>query len=192
MNFTSPEVCQQSVDEILTALEDAKQKRKRRLNDNSDRRRKARLKARLDSSDFMHDDQFHPVLDISIHTSPTTEACCSTHDYVFLDPPLITNCQENIVTDDVLSSDIDDLTFEDLMMGNQPNNDHLLHPYTSIHIHSFSRRILRFIRQTNLSKNHTKDLIDLVQSALPQPNFLVKNYANLLEMLSGEMIHIPQ
>lgn len=82
----------------------------------------------------------------------------------------------------ILSSDGYD--FSDLMSYQQPNNLNL-HAYTSLNCSSFSQSIINFIRKANISKSNAQQLIDLIQSGLPQPNNLPYNYQNVLELLTG-------
>ncbi len=113
------------MNEIFAALHDAKRKKKRRLNDNSNRRRKARLKARLDRSDFtdfVHNDQSHAIPAVPAHTDPITETCPSVSDHPFILPPSVENCQEETFYNSASSPDVDHMTFEDLMARDQTDN----------------------------------------------------------------------
>ncbi|CAF3826433.1 unnamed protein product [Rotaria sp. Silwood1] len=57
---------------------------------------------------------------------------------------------------------------------------------------SFSKHLIEFIRNANVSKTHAEQLITLIQSGLPQPNTLPNNYSDLLKLLSVEDIFIKR
>ena len=63
-----------------------------------------------------------------------------------------------------------------------------LHHYTSIICISLSQNLIDFIRKANISKSYAERLINLIQSALLQPNTLLKNYNDLLKLSSGTII----
>ncbi|CAF2219173.1 unnamed protein product [Rotaria magnacalcarata] len=95
----------------------------------------------------------------------------------------ISNFNENNSAED--EDDLsDNYDFTDLMHYEQPDNLNL-HAYTSINCLSFSHNVINFIRNANISKSHAQQLIDLIQSGLPQPNNLPIYYLDVLELLSG-------
>ena len=95
---------------------------------------------------------------------------------------------EDFLQDELLSAD--DIGYEDLQSSSKTTHDvpsHSLHYHTELKTVDFCRSILLFIRKCNLSKTHVKDLLDVIHSALPQPNFLPKTLNNLVEMVSSKL-----
>jgi hypothetical protein len=81
-----------------------------------------------------------------------------------------------------------DAVLEDLMQSSGvsiASQSEALHNYTNVSVVDFCRSLVLFTRKSNLCKTHVKDLLDLINSALPQPNHLPTSVSSLLEKVSG-------
>jgi hypothetical protein len=87
------------------------------------------------------------------------------------------------------SSTYEYLDFDDIC-GHQEIPDLSLHSYTTPGCFSFTKRLIRFIREANISKSHANRLVALIHSVLPQPNTLPKTYYGILNSLSGNFVYL--
>ena len=106
-------------------------------------------------------------------------------------------CEETIENDvgqyveDIFDEDspwCSDAVLEDLMQSSGvpvASQSKALHNYTDVSVVDFCRSFVLFTRKSNLCKTHVKDLLDLINSALPQPNYLPTSVSSLLEKVSG-------
>lgn len=81
-----------------------------------------------------------------------------------------------------------DAVLEDLMQSSGvpvASQSKALHNHTDVSVVDFCRSLVVFTRKSNLCKTHVKDLLDLINSALPQPNYLPTSVSSLLEKVSG-------
>ncbi|CAF1297839.1 unnamed protein product [Rotaria sp. Silwood1] len=177
------------MNEIEIGLEYAKNKKKARLHKNNISRRKLRTKC---------NSILHPNDSIDIETSVITNLGLMTisSDENNMNQPDVRShsTSVNILSDqieeniDESSIGFDNLDFNDLMHHQEAENSNL-HEYTSMDCLSFSKHLIEFIRNANVSKTHAEQLITLIQSGLPQPNTLPNNYSDLLKLLSGNIIN---
>ncbi|CAF2104138.1 unnamed protein product [Rotaria magnacalcarata] len=172
--------------EVEIALQYAKNKKNNRLRRNNINRLIGRFKANACScSKDSMDMQSSVISSLSSMTITTDDVNNKIQPNELLSS--ISNFNENNSAED--EDDLsDNYDFTDLMHYEQPDNLNL-HAYTSINCLSFSHNVINFIRNANISKSHAQQLIDLIQSGLPQPNNLPIYYLDVLELLSGLEIH---
>jgi hypothetical protein len=106
-------------------------------------------------------------------------------------------CEESVEND--VGQDVEDMfdedspwcsdaVLEDLMQSSGTliaSQSKALHNHTDVSVVDFCRSLVLFTRKSNLCKTHVKDLLDLINSALPQPNHLPTSVSSLLEKVSG-------
>jgi hypothetical protein len=181
------------MDEIDIGLQYAKKKKRNRLNQNNIRRCNARSKLSSKSratSSFGIEQNFMVHFN-SMHLSTCAENNSSESHVLSCSTPVI-HLHEQIVqnNDDHQSNDeSDDLLFDDRVQGKEKPVQSL-HQHTSVDCLSFSKSLISFIRKANISKHHTEQLINLIQSSLPQPNSLPSNYSGIINLLSGDTIYL--
>ena len=171
------------------ALEYAKNKKKNRLNKNIIYHRMGRFKAHICScsKDSMNTESC-VISNLNSITIASNDENNKNQLNDLLSP--LSNLDESNPTEKVDESALTSYNydFSNLMHYQQPDNLNL-HIYTSINCLSFSQNIINFIRKANISKSHAQQLVDLIQSGLPQPNNLPNNYLDMLKLLSGFKTH---
>ena len=91
-----------------------------------------------------------------------------------------------LCSEEVLSSDdvtIEDMTSSTGIHDNLPSRP--IHFYTELTTTEFCRSLLLFIRKSNICKTHVKNLLHLLHSVFPQPNFLPRSLNDLVQEVSG-------
>jgi hypothetical protein len=185
------------MDEFIVALKYAKEKKLHRVKIYNFRRRQARLKAYPNSCSINAPDSEQDITSkfISMELSPSNEENMIQLDKLSSSRDVIDGDNKDKLDDDKDKSEgdnqvfyVDDLdTFEECVWFHEKKDDLTLHPYTTVKCFSFAEKLVYFVRHTNISKKHVRQLIGLIQSALPQPNNLPYTYSNLLELLSGNI-----
>ena len=157
---------------------------KRKSHDNA-RRRKKRGCCNVSPINFPLE---HQIANLSTKSSSSSSPTSSEESYSNEASNNFESDDLNDFLQDELLS-IDNIEFEDLQPSLKTSKDppsHCLHYYTELKTVDFCRSLLLFIRKCNLSKTHVKDLLDVIHTALPQPNFLPKTFSNLVEMVSSK------
>lgn len=174
------------MDEIGIALEYAKKKKAIRVNKNKISRRKIRSKCKsiLQPNDVLDIDPsvVKNLNSMAIGTPDNNDMNEHDGQSCFLSIGSINDQVEENVSEE--STGFDNSDFTNLM------HHHLieytnLHEYTTMDRLSFSKNLMEFIRNANIAKSNAEQLIALIQSGLPQPNTLPKNYSEILKLLSG-------
>jgi hypothetical protein len=181
------------MNEIDIALQYAKKKKRNRLNQNNIRRCNGRSKLYSNSraTNSLGIEQSVMVNFNSMNLS-TFDENNSSKPYDLSCSTSIINVDEQMAENNNYhqsNGTSDYLIFNDLV---QDKEKHVrsLHQDTSIDLLSFSKNLSTFIRKSNICKTRVHDLINLVQSSLPQPNSLPATYSRILELLSGNTIYL--
>jgi hypothetical protein len=179
------------MNEIEIALQYAKRKKLDRLNKNKVYRRRTRSNFRSDSYSINS-----PVIEQSVIQNMFSIKLMSPEETSVLRSQtpsgsiLIMNSNEKTAeNEDDLCSIVGDIHFDDFSQQQEISNLSL-HPYTSMSFFLFSKNLINFIRNANISKTHTEQLINLIQSGLPHPNTLPNTYSDLLNLLHGNTIYL--
>lgn len=179
------------MNEIELALEYARKRKTSRLKQNKLHRRQARAKcySNLSTSDSFDVEQSLMNNIFSKNFTLSNEEDSNEVNIPSVSPT--NNNEEKQISQNVDSppSTYEYLDFQDIC-GHQEIPDLNLHPYTNLGCFTFVKHLIDFIRKTNISKSHADDLIALIQSALSQPNTLPTTYSKILNLLSGNFVHL--
>jgi hypothetical protein len=162
---------------------------KRKIKDNS-RRRDKRLCPDMSS-------MISSLVDQVAELSPLSPADDSFTSLDELDCSEQRDDCESEFLDDFLHDDLlsmDDIEYADLQPSPKPRNDassHPLHYHTDLKTIDFCRSLLLFIRKSNLNKTHVNNLLNIISSALPEPNFLPTTLSKLVDMISSKLLLLP-
>lgn len=174
------------MNEIEIALEYAKQKKTTRSHKNNISRRNARLKCNsiLDSN---RTNAIDPCIITNFHSMAIhmfNNNNMNQYDPLSCSLPadnLNDSVEEN--ADEVL---ITPHSFDfSSRMHHHVKETLTLHKYTTMDRLLYSKNLIEFIRNANISKSSVAQLITLIQSGLPHPNTLPNNYAEILKLISG-------
>ena len=117
--------------------------------------------------------------------------CTYHHSYdIDFDSVLTGHCMEKTETD-VLDDDQED---DNLILLNEPFlSEHEqvpipLHPFTNLSTNEFCTSLFRTFREANLCKTYSSKMLQLIHSALPQPNNLPTSVNTLLKYIHGKLI----
>ena len=97
------------------------------------------------------------------------------HSYdIGFDPVLTGHCMEKAETD-VLDDDQEDdnlILLNELVLSEHEHVPLPLHPFTNLSTREFCTNLVRTFREANLCKTYSSRMLQLIHSALPQPNNL--------------------
>ncbi|CAF1987565.1 unnamed protein product [Rotaria magnacalcarata] len=173
--------------DLEDAVELGNQKHQLRLKKKRDRYRKSRLRniefeinsSQLTTSSFGSSPKQYSPRDVPSFIEPVPEIQTNDLSYVDMDDDdeLILNID---MIDQISASNSN--TDQDEIDDTSSSND-FLHSYTDTPADTFCYRLVYLFRQSQLSKTQCHSFIDLIHSALPQPNSLPSNMNQLLSML---------
>jgi hypothetical protein len=75
-----------------------------------------------------------------------------------------------------------------LLVPSEAQVPSFLHYYTKTETDRFCRNLLHLFRKANLCKAHSSSLLQLIDSALPQPNNLPTSLSAMLQSVSGKRL----
>ncbi|CAF2186810.1 unnamed protein product [Rotaria magnacalcarata] len=173
--------------DLEDAVELANQKHQLRLKKKRDRYRKSRLRniefeinsSQLTTSSFGSSPNQYSPRDVPSFIEPVPEI--QTNDLSYVDMDEDDELILNIDMIDQISASNSNTDQDEI--DDTPSSNDFLHSYTDTPADTFCYRLVYLFRQSQLSKTQCHSFIDLIHSALPQPNSLPSNMNQLLSML---------